>query len=68
MRSRSSALIPGPLSAIATDTAPFSAESVTPIVPPSGVQRNAFDKRLTMICSTRSPSLTITGFAPTSRL
>ena len=31
--------------------------------PPSGVQRNAFESRLTMICSTRSPSVMITGCA-----
>ena len=36
------------------------------IRPPSGVARNAFESRLSTICSTRSPSETITGRARTS--
>ena len=35
--------------------------------PPSGVQRNAFASRFVIICSTRSPSVTIVGCAATSR-
>ena len=46
-----------------TDTliVPFSCPRASTIRPPSGVARNAFESRLPTICSTRSPSETITG-------
>jgi hypothetical protein len=58
--------MPGPVSATETATVPFFASSATPIRPPSGVQRKAFERRFEMIWSTRSPSETITGLPSTS--
>ena len=65
-RSTWSAAIPGPVSSTATWTVPFVCPSSSAIRPPSGVARNAFESRLSTICSTRSPSETITGLAFTS--
>ena len=44
IRSRSSSLIPGPLSSIATRTVPFDCSRLSSTRPPSGVQRNAFEE------------------------
>src|SRR5919199_2448434 len=63
MRSRSCGEIPGPESSTATETEPFSAASSSSTRPPSGVHRKAFESRLEMIWSTRSPSETIVGAA-----
>ena len=63
MRSRSDGLIPGPVSATETETAPFAAASASSTRPPSGVHRKALESRLETIWSTRSPSETITGAA-----
>ena len=52
---------PGPESTTSTRTTPFAAASWSSTRPPSGVQRNAFESRFEMTCSTRSPSETITG-------
>ena len=52
---------PGPLSATTTETLSPSIATDSSTRPPSGVQRNAFESRFEMICSTRSPSVTITG-------
>ena len=52
---------PGPVSSTATHTVPFAWPSSSPILPPSGVARNAFASRLSTIWRTRSPSETITG-------
>ena len=60
-RSRCSGGMPGPVSSTDTLIVPFSCASSSAIRPPSGVARNAFESRLSTICSTRSPSETITG-------
>ena len=44
-------------------TTPLAAASSSSMRPPSGVQRNAFERRFVITCSTRSPSETITGAA-----
>src|SRR5437868_6298922 len=66
IRSCSSIATPGPVSSTATDTRPFAAVNSSCTRPPSGVQRNAFESRLEMICRTRSPSETIVGCASKS--
>jgi hypothetical protein len=53
------------VSSTSTATAPFEAPSWSSIRPPSGVQRNAFERRFVMTWRTRSPSETITGASST---
>src|SRR5262245_48518165 len=67
IRSASCGAIPGPVSATATLTSPFSAASPRSTRPPAGVQWSAFAIRLVTICSTRSPSVTSTAPCPSAR-
>src|SRR5581483_4424433 len=64
IRSCCSGGMPGPLSEISTSTLPFATPTPSATRPPSGVQRSALESRLVMICSTRSPSVMITGGRP----
>ena len=62
MRSRSSRLdARAGVRHVDADDAVRRSSSATPMVPPSGVQRNAFASRFVITCSTRSPSVTIVG-------
>ena len=61
MRVRCDGGTPGPESTTSTETAPLADASRSSILPPSGVQRNAFERRFVITWSTRSPSETITG-------
>jgi hypothetical protein len=51
------------VSPTATETIPSGAARSSSTRPPSGVHRNAFESKFVMICSTRSPSVTIVGLA-----
>ena len=64
MRSRWDGGIPGPESTTSTLADPLPEASRSSILPPSGVQWNAFESRFEITCSTRSPSETITGGSP----
>ena len=58
---------PGPVSPTSTETVPLPDDSRRATRPPSGVHRNAFESKLEMICSTRSPSVRTTGASPMSQ-